>query len=1399
MNEFFVFLEDIYQTIENALLSIQNEFFRVKFTKRYQEIVVSEEKVTILKEFTNDRNPLAKLIVLDRKSQYKSLLIHDLIEALCELIEITKDELLKIIFDKAKGITLIYNVLMEESFSTIPIREQIIKDLLSIWTDWETDNFQIEETQIWIGLKPDKRQIICDIWERIGEIVGKNISFESLITEADRKFQTVLNIRNNIKKCILHYCTNSPDLQHYIDLISRLDENVNQRSVETFQLPDELIAIQDYTKYLNTFIESNAWRNFLKQQLESNDCYGIHIEQEERTCHDQLKVVSNVFDRFIEYLSYMCSTQDEPIFPELQNLFPEKQLVDKELSIMKLVIVGRTFSRLEILLGFWKNRDQIINFSKGCISLCLKYDIEIENTLTILQSIIDMNDSTTVNACITIYQKYSNEYLNKYDESMCQLISHWNLSNDLLTFLYSFTKADEDDLLEVVNDWDEASMNTTTILDFIKLTRSISTLNTKMETIQTGKTLTFDDIINCLQEIAKDNGIENLLSSFESCSKNLGMIQHMHSESKSKEQSKKQRILDIINNGQLCFSLLHSEGTIHLYNYQFDVHTTTTNNNWDPISFVGLNDLRDRAKLVQYAQDNGNDLQNYSKHDIEQLELFISLVDTIEEILQNFRSLYTSGYPIAKQYSMHQQGFTCQEGNFDELKEFKKTLTEQLDQWGKELCARYRKCLNLTYLSYQQLSIIEEAIRNQEIAQPTHMTYHLFKFMGVDPTSIGAEVLANEIKTPSDLLKNIVPVLQSNYDNEGFSAVENEKIDKIFLIETTDSGILRAILSLFHLNENSRPMANQLFYCTRSTTWTEIRAFAYRCFYSQMLHQLIRPELLSIIIQDRLAQLLIELINQSPKHRFRLGIITNILSLQLYLSNSLKSHSTVRTFRDQELLNEETLTNTIKELIGNRCMIVTSKISGLSKSFFIRKEIERREKQQIKFSINGDMSVDILMQRLRDERIQSPSSPIALHIDIGPTENVEQLNEFLYSLILFRCFRFNQTSVDIPVEIPIFIELDSSPFLNSLLSTIVIFKYIQRHHIESMDWSELDNTSSDIQLVANYLRNICDKTIDEKEVNDETISFISQSECILLLDKHFPSTKKIKFISWTQLSIFIAVYYNLFHGFSNSGYFCIGVAEKSSTVRLDILTNLLESAGYFTSFSVEAARQNQRAAQNNETTTSTSDTIIRWDNALPFTVIFTHSYDPLFVFKQSTDIPQSVNNAFRSYFQRANKPHSKGTIVKRKVLSAFKKRSSKMNAEAANVIELTKVAETELQKFLINPSELSHEQLFLRLASLSTKYLVTKSTCLACYKQCEYDSEKCPSCSNGGSLIRPDKSGTSAAIEQFQIDVALKLKSEYILTADNYIKMLLIYLRVESGLPVLIMGETGNKISYLLH
>jgi hypothetical protein len=54
------------------------------------------------------------------------------------------------------------------------------------------------------------------------------------------------------------------------------------------------------------------------------------------------------------------------------------------------------------------------------------------------------------------------------------------------------------------------------------------------------------------------------------------------------------------------------------------------------------------------------------------------------------------------------------------------------------------------------------------------------------------------------------------------------------------------------------------------------------------------------------------------------------------------------------------------------------------------------------------------------------------------------------------------------------------------------------------------------------------------------------------------------------------------------------------------------------------------------------------------------------------------------------------------------------------------------------------------------------------------------------------KSFNSDHIKQFQKQISELLEKEYVITPDNYIKMLLVWLRITSDLPVIIMGETGK-------
>ncbi|CAF5016136.1 unnamed protein product, partial [Rotaria sp. Silwood1] len=748
------------------------------------------------------------------------------------------------------------------------------------------------------------------------------------------------------------------------------------------------------------------------------------------------------------------------------------------------------------------------------------------------------------------------------------------------------------------------------------------------------------------------------------------------------------------------------------------------------------------ARLLEYSSNIQKVDNNNKEHDIDKLRNFIQFISVVETTLETLTNLYMTGHPSVSKFLFPEKQFLCTDGNYDELKENNTILTNLFDNWQKKLLAMYEIHIDLTYFTGDQFWLIENYIYN--LSSVSHPGHHLLRFIDIDPKLIQKPDKKYDI--PEDRLENL-GILLSNLRPDITDQIENFKYEKILLVETTNEGILRAILSLFR-KINIQPHIHHLFYCTTRTNSIEIRGFIYRCFYSQSFHQLIRPELLSQSIQSQFVSLLRSLMKEKPDQNFRIGIITTTNMRNQQLINGLRSMRIVDILRDQDLLNKTDFQKLIQDMNKN-CTLVTSRITGLGKSAIIRQAIEKSNKKYVKFPIYDDFDIDTLAERLRSNYSQLQIG--AIHVDIGTTADSQQLNEILYCLLLFRNFRFGHVAVSIPAETIVYIELDASP--DSTLNKLPLFQYITPSIVvEKVDWTTLNISNKEIQAVANYLKAIDSKAIIKQDVNPSIFQNLDVTTCVRLIQGPFLPKKDVDYITWTQLSIFIAVFYRLFTGFSQCGYFLVeSIPDTQLQLRMDLVQTLLQSTNQFTSLSVEAVRKQQRSATSGEPITF-SDAIVRWDTIQPFTLVFTSSDEPLFVYKKPTDVPQALVKYFEFYYQALGQ-----------------------NKIMRNTI-------------FLDYTTLSHGQLFLKLASLSRKYF-NKSICPQCFGQYDFKQQKCDKCESKNILIRP-KSFDHKDIEQFQLDIAKKLEAEYVITPDNFIKMLLIYMRIQSGIPVLIMGET---------
>ncbi|CAF4582521.1 unnamed protein product, partial [Rotaria sp. Silwood2] len=133
----------------------------------------------------------------------------------------------------------------------------------------------------------------------------------------------------------------------------------------------------------------------------------------------------------------------------------------------------------------------------------------------------------------------------------------------------------------------------------------------------------------------------------------------------------------------------------------------------------------------------------------------------------------------------------------------------------------------------------------------------------------------------------------------------------------------------------------------------------------------------------------------------------------------------------------------------------------------------------------------------------------------------------------------------------------------------------------------------------------------------------------------------------------------------------------------------------------------------------------------PFTLVFTVTDDPIFVYKKPADVSAALVKYFEAY-SKANKD----------------------NKEKDMFPDYTK---------------LSHTEFFIRLASLSQKYL-NKAICPNCFRQYEIGEQHCQICSINNILIQP-KTFNNTDVLSFQTNIAKRFRNEYVLTEDNFIKM----------------------------
>lgn len=1022
--------------------------------------------------------------------------------------------------------------------------------------------------------------------------------------------------------------------------------------------------------------------------------------------------ISNFKERMRRLLN-----DDVPI-PQLFKLFFKKDLTAKHLSleldqIAKLIGYAefpceRTRAIIQCL-DLNGNSEKIAALRKFQSVICSEIDNKCQGQIQDFEE-IQTNYAESRWSMLEAYSfimDMESSVLN-FSEDVLAVMIEYSISENLISFLRDIMEEDIRNLMDAVEGeyFDQYLPLVSHLVEVKELLLPVLKLPKGTDiTVYTSK------IENSLQKTE----IQKAAVKIAQCSKELDSLKNFYKAFANKTEKTKDRIENILDKGKFHFKLNEKECTVEILCIDDTMYTASD-----------LSDLRSRALLIQSRFDKKLILPSASSTMTKTLSFFLEKVDAATEILETYQRLKMLGHPL----------FETVDSNVEmgDLEWEKAHLRQICDEWGNDLDEYRQKFSCLKYIKSEQLQLLfeytksfaqirddENQTRNRSDIKSVLWYLHPdLEFSMIDEGCIFGD------DSPRQNLDVVVHCLEDNFMNLNLKPrgqvcpitikadSSNIKFSKNlnFICVDKDSGVgPNLILGWFLMKCNTLPLPSQVVICNENTSWDELYLLLLRsrerpnaadnCFCIAFL------ELLSVENQGML-------IHEVEKFDWN----NSSLSL-IYRGRQTDSIPTL--FKDCEMFmqpfDRKQMESLLQTMFPN-VMVFTSDSPGLGKTEQIRDLAASFEKGVKSLHISGANRKLQLIQRLKELDLKPYE---LLHIEIGLAERPEELDIFLFELVILRYVSFSSLSYVLP-ETFIALEITNCPsqmMVNGMPFSICFSrKHLKWENYENYKCQQVPN--SPVQVACAYLSRLetgdlnADIDLSKTELQDE-------NKCQILLRKYFPSFDGINF---TIVDVFVSVLGNQLKKFSASTYFkntnltlMIG-EDNTSAVRKIVLESLIQFSKEFASRSIASCRDLQHRTFENFNTPLVdlkkavmnlairTEGMIRWENSNHLIVVF-HSQDTQTVsavYRCLKNVPQNIEEMFESQIQKDLPDYA--TMESEKLLEV--------------IVKITRTKQKQLSK-----------------EHMST------------------------------------------------------LAQGYAYTPDNMLKMMMIALRLQSNIPVVVMGETG--------
>ena len=1141
------------------------------------------------------------------------------------------------------------------------------------------------------------------------------------------------------------------------DLLKETLENISNSKeiVEKYNSYKNLIkeAFVNLERKRNSFLFQEIYRAN-KKQIKDNEIY--LLEETNKNFFQAINIIQENLDEiqhnyFLKYFYEIGYNDESNLDNEINWLINYKKIKisnddkNKFLSSLKLLVnkqsIINIIKGIIILNGFYQKNIEKTNEEKGEFNELNNYANELSQDIPPNRIQLIMDEIRKLFSEISFDNNDEN-----YKNKILPFFKELNNNREAFYFLKIQKLDGIKDLKEFFLNCDENELFLSDIDEFIKVVRF---LNNEINPIKNSFELIKTFIYGILDE-EKFGYYFNVIQKYN-------QIKNLFDKYLKKEKGVLTTIKDIMNNSIFSINLNNEK---NIYEIKGDLYKINNINNQNKEKSESINS----EKLDALYQNIFFSINIVEKD--KSIQNFIIIYRELKNLKRSIDMLFiVCGYPkhITILFKITNNKIECyydsQKYQLEKLvSNFKNIynncfgiLITQMISYG-ELRMFYGRQLYLIYSYIKESNFC--AIKNL-ISCATNGLINIFDdaFINLAQENINddyayVKMIENIVKSIKILFSFNNKNIEDIYKNNSIVVLENKNIQNNInknniinyrgfyfygsVIEEYD------IIQIFLKMTGSWPQNSNILICNKDTLLIEIISFIIRAIYckTNCLFMIVIKEFFDLNKKEKLINFLKEKAKKESQMMISCLIIFFNLKDNEFHQYILKIDNiySINTnfFPDNQNNNNSNITT----------CIITSRMCGEGKSNYINKQKQNNE-EIIYLPIGGKMTKDDLIERIKEAFPDKLNDSInyILHIDFGQTNEVELVKDFLFKLLILHKCELNERVIYLKSNVKIYIELANN--FCAYINTYKILFFFKEISIENKYQLFLN---SEVKLVSSIIKNYENNEILKSNIILERLEEnfqIPEIECKDIIIKYLGIDKPNLY----QINTFIKVLYCEFLKFNNylgfepsilqeNAPFMNMPPEEALNIRKLIISSLIKVTKYFTIGPYENLIKSQNITKS---------------------IMKNESYQ--------NDI--NINNLLNIKIDSITYDKIKPSLV------VFNN-----DGNSVTIITTCNEDEEEFKNLakLYNSQNIEYQKL--RYKGINDENNLNQISKLKNLKNLEHKNIL------NILLNFLDVNGLSEE----------KLKNiigPYVYTADNFIKVVLILMRIRAGVPVIMMGETG--------